>query len=108
MPKLSKTNSYAILWLNHIGKSVEEIVDELGVTAKQIKDTLPQDTNNDSQQALAPVAKNLMITHTAGKKLNNVAIMTKDASSLVDEERKKNHFSSGRDSDKNIFRPNNK
>jgi hypothetical protein len=47
-----------------------------------------------------------MITHTSGKKLNNVAIMTKDASAIADETRKQAESSQGRNQEKNIFRPN--
>jgi hypothetical protein len=53
-----------------------------------------------------PNAKSLMITHTSGKKLNNVAIMTKDASAIADETRKQAESSQGRNQEKNIFRPN--
>lgn len=105
MAKLSKVNTYAILWLNQTGQSIEQIVDELGVTEKQVATVL--EANPPAQTTVSNVnPKNLMITHTAGKKLNNVAIMTKDASAMADENRKKASSSQGRNQDKNIFRPN--
>jgi len=105
MAKLSKTNTYAILWLNGCGYSVEQIVEEIDVTEKQVLSVLEQNPPKN-QLSTAPSAKNLMITHTSGKKLNNVAIMTKDASAMADENRKTAQSSAGRNQEKNIFRPN--
>lgn len=104
MAKLSKVNTYAILWLNQSGHSVEQIVEELGVTDKQVTKVL--EDNPAKQSSVVPNAKNLMITHTSGKKLNNVAIMTKDASAMADEARNQAPSSTGRNQEKNIFRPN--
>lgn len=104
MAKLSKANKYAILWLNHTGESIDKISSELGVSEKQINEALT--TNVQAQAMPQPNAKNLMITHTSGKKLNTVAIMTKDASAMADETRKQAISSPGRNQEKNIFRPN--
>lgn len=106
MAKLSKVNTYAILWLNQSGHSVEDIVSELGVTEKQVSSVIESVVNNSQIKTVKPNPKNLMITHTAGKKLNNVAIMTKDASAMADENRKQASSSPGRNQEKNIFRPN--
>lgn len=104
MAKLSKVNKYAILWLNHIGEDINKISSELGVSEKQISEAL--ETTVQAVAAPKTNPKNLMITHTSGKKLNNVAIMTKDASTVADETRKQAESSPGRNQDKNIFRPN--
>lgn len=106
MAKLSKVNTYAILWLDHAGYTTDQIIEEIGVTEKQVasvldvKRTTPTTTPKHNP-------KNLMITHTSGKKLNNVAIMTKDASAMADDARKNAPTSVGRNQEKNIFRPNN-
>jgi hypothetical protein len=105
MAKLSKVNKYAILWLSHTGEGVDKISAELGVSEKQINEVLA--TSVKTETAPTPNPKNLMITHTSGKKLNNVAIMTKDASAVVDATRKQAESSLGRNQEKNIFRPNN-
>jgi ribose 5-phosphate isomerase len=107
MAKLNKVNTYAILWLNQSGHTAEQIVEELGVTEKQVSSVLADNVQPSSTTSKTN-AKNLMITHTSGKKLNNVAIMTKDASSIGDETRKQATTSPGRNQEKNIFRPNNK
>jgi len=86
MAKLSKVNKYAILWLNHNGEDIDKISSELGVSEKQISEVL--ETTDKADPVPKPNPKNLMITHTSGKKLNNVAIMTKDASAIADETRK--------------------
>jgi hypothetical protein len=104
MAKLSKSNRYAILWLSHTGEGVDKISAELGVSEKQINEVL--ETNTQTDTVPKPSAKSLMITHTSGKKLNNVAIMTKDASTIADETRKQAESSQGRNQEKNIFRPN--
>lgn len=105
MAKLSKVNTYAILWLNQSGYNAEQIVSEIGVTEKQIATVL--EANPTVKTSVSNVnPKNLMITHTSGKKLNNVAIMTKDASAMADENRKKASPAQGRNQEKNIFRPN--
>jgi len=107
MAKLTKVNTYAILWLHQSGHTTDQIVEELDVTEKQVSSVLA-----DHAKVAATTSKtnpkNLMITHTSGKKLNNVAIMTKDASSIGDETRKQASVSQGRNQEKNIFRPNNK
>lgn len=106
MAKLSKINTYAILWLSNCGYTIEQIVEDIGVTEKQVSSVLDQHSTSIKSSSTTPNAKNLMITHTSGKKLNNVAIMTKDASAMADENRKTAQSSSGRNQEKNIFRPN--
>jgi hypothetical protein len=104
MAKLSKANKYAILWLNNSGESIDKISAELELSEKQINEVLEANIKTDIVPK--PNAKSLMITHTSGKKLNNVAIMTKDASAIADKNRKQAESSPGRSQEKNIFRPN--
>lgn len=110
MAKISKTQIYATHWLNHIGFTVEQISDEIGVSKKQIETTLSANTEdqitNEQQSGTNITPKHMLITHTSGKKLNTVAIMTKEASSISDEVNKKSTAHLGRDNTKNIFRPN--
>ena len=107
MSRITKVQKYAIYWLNHSGKSVEEISKELDIKHSQISTIITA----NSQPELTNVAiqpsktKDLMITHTSGKKINSVAIMTKEASEIADEAKKKIPVTKGRDSERGIFRP---
>lgn len=111
MSKTNNTKQYAILWLNQQGHSPKEIAKELKISETQVSDIISENTTtketntqpNDVTQSVAPInSKNLMITHTAGKKTNTVAIMTKEASEVNDTKFKNNTRTI---SDKGIFRP---
>lgn len=92
MPKLNKTQKYAICWLNSQGKSDVEISDELNISKKQVNDTIARNKttimNNIPTKTepvfKKPTVKDLMITKTSSKKNNTVAIMTKEASEAAD------------------------
>jgi hypothetical protein len=90
MSRINKTLSYAISWLNSQNKSPIEIADELKITEKQVLAALEKvststtENNLKTAKSSASRSKDLMITETAGKKTNNVAIMTGAASSLHD------------------------
>lgn len=108
MPKLNKAQEYAIRWLAHTGKSHDTIAKELNISQKQVekildvKEVVAEQTfvqNNIS-------TKDHMITHTSGKKINSVAIMTKEASEIADSAKKSVKAKSyGSDNEKGIFRP---
>jgi len=101
MSKLSKSNFYAIQWLNSQGKTSEDIAKELKLSISQVEKNIVQTPQEiTSPKKITP--KNLMVTQTSGKGTNTVAIMTKEASQLVDE-LKKNHVSPK--SSVGIFRP---
>jgi hypothetical protein len=109
MSKLSKTQVYAIYWLNSQNKDIGFIAKDLKITNKQIINILSRKTddttNNDRETVVDSInAKNLMITHTSGQKVNTVAIMTKDASSLGDKIQTKDSATNNRN-DNAIFRP---
>jgi len=98
MTKISNIKKYAAQWLKHTGFSNEDIAKEIKISSSDIQ----QIFDEYEQSALDSKSTNLMITHTAGKKINSVAIMTKEASELVDTAR--NKVSPTRDQ-KGIFRP---
>ena len=111
MPRLNKTQTYAIQWLNSQKKEVVEIADELKLSEKQVLTVLEKASTATNDQSSVKTTKspagnrsqNLMIRHTAGKKTNNVSIMTGEASALHDELKNKTGFNPN--TEKAIFRP---
>jgi DNA-binding transcriptional regulator GbsR (MarR family) len=115
MARLNKSQKYAILWLNSTGMSVDDISRELELEIKQINNVLEKNINVLSEAVIPTKAepvnqnpktssKDLMIRHTAAKKTNSVAIMTKEASEINDHARNQNQMNPN--IQKNIFRPN--
>jgi len=117
MARMSKLHQYAIYWLNSQGSTTETIANELGLENKQVLKALEKanetNSNNNIQTKSGPVvepaptrinSKDLMIRHTAAKKNNSVAIMTKEASEMNDHSKKTN--TTHPNIQKNIFRPN--
>lgn len=113
MAKLSKANTYAVLWLNSHGKSVSDIVLDLSLTEKQVTSVLEKASRAGGEQANIKTAKspatnsrsmNLMIRETAGKKNNTVSIMTSEASMVNDQMKNQSTNQQGK-TDKYIFRP---
>lgn len=97
MPRLNKAQKYAICWLSSTGKTNAEISDELDIPIKQVNDTIAKNktnTDNNIKTHTKPVFKkpsvqDMIITRTAGKNNNGVAIMTKEASEAADALRHK-------------------
>jgi hypothetical protein len=89
MAKLSKVNKYAILWLKSQGLSDEIIKKELGVTIKQIESIEAPQQNTQTESNDRKTSKDFMIHETANR-VNSVAIMTKEASSMNDDFKKTN------------------
>jgi len=96
MSRINRTQKYAALWSYSQGWTVTKIASELELTDNQIKNAVKdsQRTTNDGIKTKSsvvsknPNSKNLMITETqSGKK--HVAIMTKAASEMNDENSKK-------------------
>lgn len=107
--RINKENGYAIRWLVSQGKTTQEIVEELGFTAKQINNFIKNnhiEPNNIpiSTSSTASKTEDLMIRHTSVKKNNSVAIMTKEASERNDAMRPKFHQST-KNNDGHIFKP---
>lgn len=114
MARMSKIQQYAIFWLNSQGSTIENIAEELDLTAKQVSKALEKNndlnktnkikTNSSPVSSTKINSKDLMIRHTAAKKNNSVAIMTKEASEMNDHSKKTNPVHPNLN--KNIFRPN--
>lgn len=107
MSNISNTKQYAILWLATQGKTSEHISKELKISLSDVEYVIStKQSENSTEPTTAPInSKNLMITHTSGKKNNSVAIMTKEASELNDVKLKN---MPSRDDNKGIFRPKSK
>ena len=107
MPKLNKTQRYAIQWLNHTGSDAESISKELNLSVEQVSTIIQSNIESKDPKSDKKTAKtrasDLMITHTSGKKINSVAIMTKEASEVGDAARTKSNSSTSQN--KGIFRP---
>jgi hypothetical protein len=93
MARLNKTQVYAVNWLLHSGKSIEEIVHELKIDIKQVKNIVEKNNQinksgaaiEDKQKpAVNNKGKDLIINTTLGKKTKSVSIMTKEASEYHD------------------------
>ncbi len=117
MARLTKLEKYAICWLGHKGYSNEQIVEELKLTAPQVKRTLEKNTETKDSESNDPITttqsstghmnpKEAMIRHTSEKQNNTVAIMTKAASEICDETSKTVRLRT--ETQKGIFRPNDK
>lgn len=105
MSKLTKTQKYAIQWLHSTGSDVNTIAKELNITPVQVSTLVHKAEPPVITNSVHPVsAKDLMITHTSGKKINSVAIMTKEASQIADESQK-NAPQIKTEDQKGIFRP---
>lgn len=109
MSKITKLHKYSVHWLIHQGWDTKDISKELKLTTDQINkilDVKVEKTESQSSeivsQKITP-AKDLMITHTSGKKINSVAIMTKEASEIGDTNRNTSKMSDK--TLKGIFRP---
>jgi hypothetical protein len=102
MARVTNSIKYAIYWLYTQNKSLENIAKELKIEIKQVQNVLsrgdlsqPLVKENKVKNATEKAGKNksrgkdFMITTTSGKKNKTVAIMTKEASALGDEIRKK-------------------
>jgi SH3-like domain-containing protein len=111
MARLSKTEKYAIQWLAHQGWNSVEISQELKLSEQSICNCLEktqpindQTVVNTKSTPVVAKPKSLIINETAAKKTKSVSIMTEAASQQADAARK---FVTGRNNDKNIYRPNN-
>ena len=115
MSRLNKTQVYAIRWLNYEDKSPESISAELDITIKQVLSTLEKyatsvddkkESKLNTKKEPVSTSKNLMINQTSSKQTKNVMIMTKEASAMNDELKKKYVSKPSRNSQDAIFRPN--
>lgn len=103
--KLSKLHVYSIQWLNSNNWTPETIAKELKLTISQVEKILAKHriSSEDTHTPTNPI-NNLLITHTSGKQINSVAIMTKEASELGDASRIKSNNDNNKHKN-SIFRP---
>lgn len=103
--KKTKEIEYAVKYLYETTKlQPKQIALELGV-AEAIVDGIINQVPEEKPQKKSKT-QSLMIRHTAGKKTNNVSIMTEGASELNDELKKNFVNTPSRTSKNSIFRPN--
>lgn len=103
--RLNKTQKYAINWLVSQDKEVQEIVKELKLQIKAVENYINKSITVQKEILEKPekiTSKELMIRHTSNKNNNTVAIMTKEASELNDESKKKSNQTEKRH--RHIFR----
>lgn len=110
MPRLNKTQTYAIRWLYSQNQKAESIAEELGIDLKDTirsieKFGISENKNNIKDAKNSSKSKDLMINQTSAKKNNHVAIMTKEASEYNDSVRSKSQINPN--TQKAIFRPKN-
>jgi hypothetical protein len=111
MSRLSKTETYAALWLASQGSDVASISKELKIEEKSIVSILEKhnSTNTDKiKTGSGPTKQNkqktLMVNETAVKKNKSVSVMTEAASQRNDQVIKNMRSTNN---NKNIFRPHN-
>lgn len=97
MSKTNKLNQYAVLWLHSQNTQIADISNETGLSTKQIENIIKKhntqisstgDTPTNQHGPVKSLAKQLMITESVGKR-QKVSIMTKEASQIADEAKKK-------------------
>lgn len=112
MARINNTQKYAVLWLNSQGWNTKKISAELSLTDNQIKNTIKNNkpaTDDEPQNISSTINKNqnskkFMITESESGK-HNVAIMTKAASEINDDNKKKDKNQTVNRNHPNIFKP---
>ena len=120
MSRLSKTQIYAIRWLESQKSTVPQIAKELILKDSQIASTIARHKKEIEVEVEKPSSaiktktsstshsKNLMITNTSSKQMKNVAIMTAEASQYNDATRQSRQAQTPKPNQKqHIFRPRN-
>lgn len=103
MPKLNKTQQYAIRWLDSQNNTCESIAHELKIPIDDVKKTIEKYGVSNNTDKIKDKTK-AVINETSGKKTKGVTIMTPESSQQVDATRAK---SKNIVNNPNIFRPNN-
>lgn len=101
MAKISKNNIYAIKYLFSQNFTTEQIASETNLSVESVQSVI--ESENLIKVNQQPTAKDLMITKTAVKKNNTVAIMTQEASMMNDHNRSK--LSNPQKTPDHIFKP---
>lgn len=112
MAKSTKIHQYAVLWLSSQNRPIDYIVNETGLSQKQIENILKKYHNDTTATQDTPPATaknhkhpNLMIMDSGAKKFR-VAIMTKDAS-MAHDSIMQNVARNNQDKSSYIYRPQN-
>lgn len=108
---MENNNKYATYYLSDLGMDTAKIAKELKIKAKDVRDVLENRQKDNSVNSIKTTSskvnsKNLMITETAAKGTKSVAIMTKAASEINDEFKKKMDSTQSRTAKNAIFKPN--
>lgn len=106
MSRISKSNTYAIRWLDYTQKSPEDIASELKLNVQQVKDVLEKYGRSDgnvptTQQPVSRVRK--MLSSTSNKN-HPITVMTSEASIAIQDSQ--NNKPSTKDQQSYIYRPN--
>jgi DNA-binding transcriptional MerR regulator len=108
---MENNNKYATYYLFDSGVGPAKIAKELNIKLKDVRDILENRQKDNSSKSIKTTSskvnsKNLMITETAAKGTKSVAIMTKAASEVNDEFKKKMDSTQSRTAKNAIFKPN--
>lgn len=87
MKKITDTQKYAILWLNHINDNSVDIAKKLKISEQQVIEIIQANASDKSSPSSQ--MKSLMITESMGQK-HKVSVMTKAASEVADAAKQKN------------------
>jgi|LakMenE01Jun11ns_1017448.scaffolds.fasta_scaffold9864923_2 hypothetical protein len=110
--EVNETQIFAIYHLADTGLSAADIGKKIKISTKEVRDVLSK-RDSERSDAIKTTSskvnsKDLMITQTAAKGINNVAIMTKAASEINDAHRQTMETDSTSRTTRNaIYRPNN-
>lgn len=110
MARITKAQKYAILWLHSNSMATEGICKELNLDEKQVNNIIKSNSTSTNSEDSAPTqqkkhtSKDLMITKSQSGN-RSVAIMTKAASEMNDEN-KKNNSINNQTTPPHIYRPN--
>lgn len=95
----NKSEEYAVKFLNNEGLDVDQISEKLNLEKSVVEKIVSSHKKSSNLKS----AQDMMIRHTAEKKINNVSIMTRDAAMAADELIKKTATTNSRK--ESIFRP---
>jgi len=92
--RLNRSQQYAIQWMVNEGQEVTQIVKELKIPADDVNKFIEKNCKPNSNNAVKTTSsrvtsKDLMINQSSQKSTKNVSVMTKEASQVADEFKKK-------------------
>jgi len=106
MARVSKAQTYAVRWLNHENKDVDDIASELKLSVKQVTNILEKygssEGSVDTKQEPVSGVRKMLSSQTSASK--GVTVMTSEASMAIQEEN--NQTPSKKDTSSYIYSPN--